>query len=260
MLPSSVFRSLSRRLFKHESRQQSPLPDPPPLPSPNRPVLLYPSPLPKMGALRRKAEEDVAQVSQRLRQSEQRREELTDLKFAHEAELRELRGRSEAGEAGREAATSDAKALRESNRALEARAFEAEREADRLRLHGAALAQQVWVRFARVVGRVFSKCTRACGCPVDVCCSRIAAENSHFQSLHASLQALRTRLDAVCLPQQQPVAILWQPGTGHWYGRLLWVRVTSSQVVLSQPYSILRDPPHTPLLYLIIPHPLSHST
>ncbi|CAB1109887.1 unnamed protein product [Ectocarpus sp. CCAP 1310/34] len=97
----------------------------------------------EMGALRRKAEEDVAQVSQRLRQSEQRREELTDLKFAHEAELRELRGRSEAGEAGREAATSDAKALREANRALEARAFEAEREADRLRLHGAALAQQV---------------------------------------------------------------------------------------------------------------------
>ncbi|CAN0096265.1 unnamed protein product [Ectocarpus fasciculatus] len=97
----------------------------------------------EMGALRRKAEEDVAQVSQRLRQSEQRREELTDLKFAHEAELRELRGRSEAGEAGREAATSDAKALREANRALEARAFEAEREADRLRLHSAALAQQV---------------------------------------------------------------------------------------------------------------------
>ncbi|CAN0421120.1 unnamed protein product [Ectocarpus sp. 12 AP-2014] len=97
----------------------------------------------EMAALRRKAEEDVAQVSQRLRQSEQRREELTDLKFAHEAELRELRGRSEAGEAGREAATSDAKALREANRALEARAFEAEREADRLRLHGAALAQQV---------------------------------------------------------------------------------------------------------------------
>ena len=98
---------------------------------------------PKMSALRRKAEEDLAQVSQRLRQSEQRREELTDLKFAHEAELRELRGRSEAGEAGRQAASNDAKALREANRALEARAFEAEREAERLRMQGAALAQQV---------------------------------------------------------------------------------------------------------------------
>lgn len=85
----------------------------------------------------------MAEVSRRLRQSEQRREELTDLKFAHEAELRELRGRSEAGEAGREAASNDAKALREANRALEARAFEAEREAERLRMQGAALAQQV---------------------------------------------------------------------------------------------------------------------
>lgn len=98
----------------------------------------------KMSALRRKAEEDAAEVSQRLRQSEQRREELTDLKFAHEAELRELRGRSEAGEAGREAASNDAKALREANRALEARAFESEREAERLRIQGAALAQQVF--------------------------------------------------------------------------------------------------------------------
>lgn len=142
-------------------------------PSPNRPVHLYPSRSPKMGALRRKAEEDVAQVSQRLRQSEQRREELTDLKFAHEAELRELRGRSEAGEAGREAATSDAKALKEANRALEARAFEAEREADRLRLHGAALAQQVCVRFAWVDGVFQVHYTCACGRPVDVCCSRI---------------------------------------------------------------------------------------
>lgn len=96
-----------------------------------------------MGALRRKAEEDVAEISRRLRQSEQRREELTDLKFAHEAELRELRGRSEAGEAGREAASKDAKATREANRALEARVFEAEREAERLRMQGAALAQQV---------------------------------------------------------------------------------------------------------------------
>lgn len=105
---------------------------------------------PKLSALRRKAEEDVAEISQRLRQSEQRREELTDLKFAHEAELREMRGRSEAGEAGREAASNDAKALREANRALEARSFEAEREAERLRMQGAALAQQVnfrvWAR------------------------------------------------------------------------------------------------------------------
>lgn len=107
-----------------------------------RPIFLNPSPK-KMSALRRKAEEDLAEISQRLRQSEQRREELTDLKFAHEAELRELRGRSEAGEAGREAASNDAKALREANRALEARAFEAEREAERLRMQGAALAQQV---------------------------------------------------------------------------------------------------------------------
>ncbi|CAM9571687.1 unnamed protein product, partial [Hapterophycus canaliculatus] len=97
----------------------------------------------EMGALRRKAEEDVAEISRRLRQSEQRREELTDLKFAHEAELRELRGRNEAGEAGRKAASHDAKAMREANRALEARAFEAEREAERLRMQGAALAQQV---------------------------------------------------------------------------------------------------------------------
>lgn len=96
-----------------------------------------------MSTLRRKAEEDVAEILQRLRQSEQRREELTDLKFAHEAELRELRGRSEAGEAGREAASNDAKTLREANRALEARSFEAEREAERLRMQGAALAQQV---------------------------------------------------------------------------------------------------------------------
>lgn len=101
-----------------------------------------------MSALRRKAEEDLAEISQRLRQSEQRREELTDLKFAHEAELRELRGRSEAGEAGREAASNDAKALREANRSLEARAFEAEREAERLRMQGAALAQQVRVFFS----------------------------------------------------------------------------------------------------------------
>lgn len=96
-----------------------------------------------MDTLRRKAEADVAEISQRLRQSEQRREELTDLKFAHEAELRELRGRSEAGEAGREAAATDARALRESNRALEARAFESEREVERLRMSGAALTQQV---------------------------------------------------------------------------------------------------------------------
>ena len=96
-----------------------------------------------MDALRRKAESDVADVSRRLRQSEQRREELTDLKFAHEAELRELRGKSEAGEAGREAASNDAKSLREANRALEARVFEAEREAERLRMQSAALAQQV---------------------------------------------------------------------------------------------------------------------
>lgn len=93
----------------------------------------------------------MAEISRRLRQSEQRREELTDLKFAHEAELRELRGRSEAGEAGREAASNDAKALREANRALEARAFESEREAERLRMQGAALAQQVRVRYKRVV-------------------------------------------------------------------------------------------------------------
>lgn len=97
----------------------------------------------KMGTLRRKAEADIAEISQRLRQSEQRREELTDLKFAHEAELRELRGRSEAGEAGREAASIDAKALREANRALEARVFEAEREAERLRMQCSALTQQV---------------------------------------------------------------------------------------------------------------------
>lgn len=96
-----------------------------------------------MDTLRRKAEADVTDVSRRLRQSEQRREELTDLKFAHEAELRELRGKSEAGEAGREAASSDAKTLREANRALEARVFEAEREAERLRMQGTALTQQV---------------------------------------------------------------------------------------------------------------------
>lgn len=96
-----------------------------------------------MGTLRRKAETDVAEFSHRLRQSEQRREELTDLKFAHEAELRELRGRSEAGEAGREAAHVDAKALREANRGLETRAFDAEREAERLRMQVSALSQQV---------------------------------------------------------------------------------------------------------------------
>lgn len=96
-----------------------------------------------MRALRRKAEADFADISHRLRESEQRREELTDLKFAHEAELRELRGRSEAGEAGREAASNDARALREANRALEARVFEAEREAERVRLQAAALSQQV---------------------------------------------------------------------------------------------------------------------
>lgn len=97
----------------------------------------------KVDALRRKAEADVAQVSQRLRESEQRREELTDLKFAHEAELRELRGRSEASEAGREAAANDARELREANRAYEARAFESEREVERLRMQVAALKQQV---------------------------------------------------------------------------------------------------------------------
>lgn len=95
-----------------------------------------------MEAHRRKAEADLHEVSQRLRQSEQRREELTDLKFAHEAELRDLRCRSEADEAGREAATSDAKALREANRVLEARAIEAEREAERLRMQRVALEQQ----------------------------------------------------------------------------------------------------------------------
>lgn len=99
-----------------------------------------------MDALRRKAEADVEQISQRLRQSEQRREELTDLKFAHEAELREMRGRSEAGEAERESACTDARALREANRRLEARAFEAEREVERLRMQGAALTQQVRLR------------------------------------------------------------------------------------------------------------------
>lgn len=78
-----------------------------------------------------------------MRQSEQRREELTDLKFAHEAELRDLRGRTEAGEAGREAAHSDAKTLRGANKALEARAFESEREAERLKMQVAALIQQV---------------------------------------------------------------------------------------------------------------------
>lgn len=100
-----------------------------------------------MGTLRGKAESDVAEVSRRLRLSEQRREELTDLKFAHEAELRDLRGRSEAGEAGREAAYSDAKALRGANNALEARAFEAEREAERLKMQVAALTQQVRTLF-----------------------------------------------------------------------------------------------------------------
>lgn len=111
-------------------------------PVPTLPIVSIPCCL-KMRALRRKAEADFAEISQRLRESEQRREELTDLKFAHEAELRELRGRSEAGEAGREAASNDAKALREANRALEARVFEAEREAERLRLQAAALSQQV---------------------------------------------------------------------------------------------------------------------
>lgn len=96
-----------------------------------------------MEALRRKAEADLQQISQRLRQSEQRREELTDLKFAHEAELREMRSKSEVGAAEREAASNDARALREANRALEARAFEAEREVERLRMQGAALTQQV---------------------------------------------------------------------------------------------------------------------
>ena len=96
-----------------------------------------------MRGLRRKAEADVAEIAQRLRESEQRREELMDLKFAHEAELRDLRGRSEAGEAGREAASNDAKVLREANRALEARVFKAERDAERLHLQGAALTQQV---------------------------------------------------------------------------------------------------------------------
>lgn len=57
--------------------------------------------------------------------------------------MRELRGRNEAGEAGREAASSDARALREANRTLEARAFEAEREAERLRMQSDALTQQV---------------------------------------------------------------------------------------------------------------------
>lgn len=97
----------------------------------------------KVEALRRKAEADLEQISQRLRQSEQRREELTDLKFAHEAELREMRSKSEVGAAEREAASNDARELREANRALEARTFEAEREVERLRMQGAALTQQV---------------------------------------------------------------------------------------------------------------------
>lgn len=98
------------------------------------------------------------QISQRLRQSEKRREELTDLKFAHEAELREMRGRSEAGEAEREAACNDARALREANRVLEARAFEAEREVERLRMQGAALTQQVRLRGSEGYHRLLSPC------------------------------------------------------------------------------------------------------
>ncbi|CAM9923147.1 unnamed protein product, partial [Discosporangium mesarthrocarpum] len=94
-------------------------------------------------ALRSNAEAEKATLSRRLSESESRREELTDLKFAHEAELRELRSRAQAGEGalGTEKATADA--LREENRSLEARVFEAEKEGQRLKMKVAALEQQI---------------------------------------------------------------------------------------------------------------------
>jgi hypothetical protein len=88
-------------------------------------------------------EASLQQARAQLASAEAKGAALSELKYRHEAELRDLHSRATASDGAAAHAHAGTAALRDALQAAEARAFAAERDASARRLEAAALAQQV---------------------------------------------------------------------------------------------------------------------